>query len=138
MKISCLGFNATELTIEKGSGNIVVKLQRSNIFLKELIVNACIESRCTRGCCCCCCRCITTTTCVQTIPTIEEKKSASSDQGFDFTIYPNPSSGRIKIKSTYTDFSLEIFDINGRLVYSVKELTDELEQNLDFSCPERM
>ena len=43
---------------------------------------------------------------------------SSSGYDFDFTIYPNPTSGKIEVRSEKSEVkSIEIFNVFGELVY---------------------
>jgi hypothetical protein len=134
IKITCVGFAPLEMTIEKGEGSFVASL-KGGVTLTTCTIDAKRVSSVGYRCCCCCT--IGSTECFYTTPGSEEKKSESTTdiQSNDFAIYPNPSTGIIKIKSTFSNFSMEVFDISGRLVFSAKEMNDENEQNLEFLKP---
>ncbi len=50
-----------------------------------------------------------------------------------FSIYPNPTSGKLKILSKTSINSISIFDINGRLLKSEKLSNQQLEHQLDVT-----
>ena len=134
LKISCIGYTTVEMKIEKGSANLVIRLKKGITLIECMIVaNVPARTSCRSICCCT----IGTTECFEVLPGGRERNSDADNntQPSEISVYPNPSNGEFRIKSTFNTFNIDIFDIAGRLVHSVIGTTDETEQNLSFLKP---
>ena len=74
---------------------------------------------------------------VETVAIVEPCASIEDKTKFDFDIYPNPNYGEFTLKTikTNSEISIEISDINGKLIYN--ETKNGLENNLQISNIQR-
>ena len=74
---------------------------------------------------------------VETVAIVEPCASIKEKAKLDFEIFPNPNQGEFTLKTikTNSDISVEISDINGKLIY--KETRSGLENNLQISNIQR-
>ena len=71
------------------------------------------------------------------VVTVENCSVSNVISSNEFTVYPNPSNGilNIKIKNDYDTLNLNIYNINGSIVYKsdIKETNNELFKTVDLS-----
>ena len=74
---------------------------------------------------------------VETVATVEPCASIEEKTEFDFDIYPNPNQGEFTLNTIKTngEISIEISDINGKLIYN--KTRNGLHNNLQISNIER-
>ena len=73
---------------------------------------------------------------VSYVITIDPFVNLNESNSFTLSIFPNPSNGNFQIQSpvNLNTFSIEIFDVSGRLI--VYENMDGYNQNIDISYVE--
>ena len=70
---------------------------------------------------------------METVAIVEPCASIVEKTKFDFDIYPNPNHGEFTLKTikTNSEISVEVSDINGKLIYN--ETRNGLHNNLQIS-----
>lgn len=66
-------------------------------------------------------------------PNVEVKKTAPQSD-FDFLLVPNPSDGKanLKFSKEISDFDIEIYDVNGKVVYSSRKIESATQFDIDI------
>ena len=74
---------------------------------------------------------------METVAVVEPCASIEEKAQFDFDIYPNPNHGEFTLKTMKinSEISIEISDINGKLIYN--ETRNGLHNNLQISNIQR-
>ena len=74
---------------------------------------------------------------METVATVEPCASIEEKTEFDFEIYPNPNQGEFTLNTMKTngEISIEISDINGKLIYN--KTRNGLDNKLQISNIER-